>query len=126
MPGTYVGGAHDNGVIGNHIGTDVTGSFAVPNSHSGVRAREAESNIIGGSASGEGNVIAGNTRNQISVVQSLDTRIVGNSDGTDFSMAFGMENGEEGVFVVQGNNTLTGGPGSHEGNLITSARFAVP
>ena len=46
-------------VIGNFIGTDVTGAKAIPNGGNGVYVRDGHA-LVGGTAVGEGNVISGN------------------------------------------------------------------
>jgi len=53
-------GASGNQVQGNHIGTDVTGTAYLGNSSGGLSIWSAPSNTIGGTAAGEGNVIAFN------------------------------------------------------------------
>ncbi|HEY3932027.1 MAG TPA: M12 family metallopeptidase [Verrucomicrobiae bacterium] len=51
-----------NVVLGNYIGTDTSGSYAVPNTISGVfLAAGATGNLIGGATVGARNVISGNT-----------------------------------------------------------------
>lgn len=53
--------AVDNQVSGNYIGTDRSGSLAVPNGKSGIDiAQGATSNRIGGANAGDRNVISGN------------------------------------------------------------------
>jgi hypothetical protein len=54
-------GKDGNTVEGNYIGTDVSGTVALPNGESGVYIGVgAENNTIGGAADGEGNLIAFN------------------------------------------------------------------
>jgi hypothetical protein len=50
-----------NVIEGNYIGTDPTGTFAVPN-QDGISITNASYNIVGGTAPGAGNLISGNTR----------------------------------------------------------------
>ncbi|MEZ5729494.1 MAG: hypothetical protein R3E48_16780 [Burkholderiaceae bacterium] len=73
-------GAHDNVVLGNYIGTDASGSFGVANSNDGIRIIDAgtESNTIGGTLAGAGNLIAYNTGRGVDVVTGSHT-ILGNS-----------------------------------------------
>ena len=81
--------ATGNRVIGNFIGTDVTGSVALGNGFTGVNVSFAPGNTIGGTEPGEGNVIAANglTNNgsgiSISGLSSVDNRVAGNRIGTN-------------------------------------------
>ena len=56
---TSVGGDSNEVIQGNHIGTDATGSLALPNVDGVVV--DASDNTIGGTAAGAGNTIAQNT-----------------------------------------------------------------
>jgi len=47
-------------VIGNFVGTDVTGNKAIPNGAGGMWVRDGHASV-GGTAAGEGNLISGNT-----------------------------------------------------------------
>ena len=63
-----------NLVVGNFIGTDQTGTLAVPNALSGVILNgNASSNTVGGAAPGAGNVISGNMEYGIRVLGTLTT-----------------------------------------------------
>jgi len=58
----YGSGATDNLIEGNLVGTDATGKLTLGNSGIGVAIFSAGSgNTVGGTASGAGNVISGNT-----------------------------------------------------------------
>ncbi len=60
-------------VLGNLIGTDVTGTTALPNTLDGVRIDDSPNNTIGGIAAGARNIISGNSSNGITVTGSLST-----------------------------------------------------
>jgi CSLREA domain-containing protein len=53
-------------LMGNYIGTDVTGKNAIANGASGVWVRDGHASV-GGTAAGEGNLISGNTSHGIYV-----------------------------------------------------------
>jgi CSLREA domain-containing protein len=57
----------DNSVLGNFIGTDTAGTSATSNGESGVEIDYASGSTIGGTESGEGNVIAHNTGDGVTV-----------------------------------------------------------
>jgi hypothetical protein len=60
-------GTTGNSVLGNYIGTDVSGTTPIPNEF-GVEIRSgAHDNLIGGTAPGEGNLIAYNTEDGVLV-----------------------------------------------------------
>ena len=56
----YGTGADGNKVLGNYIGTDVNGTFSLRNGYGGVYIFYPRYNTIGGTAPGEGNIIAFN------------------------------------------------------------------
>lgn len=67
-------------VRGNYVGTDKTGSNAVPNAGDGIALWGGSSgNSIGGSAAGAGNVIAGNEAAGIVLRDGTGNAISGNS-----------------------------------------------
>lgn len=75
-------GAGNNQVLGNYIGTDVSGTLAVPNS-TGVSATSgstAAPTVIGGTTPGAGNLISGNATLGVYAAYSL---VQGNLIGTD-------------------------------------------
>jgi Secretion system C-terminal sorting domain len=54
-------GAEGNIIIGNYIGTDVSGTYAIPNTYGVLFDDGSYDNILGGSASGERNILSGNS-----------------------------------------------------------------
>jgi hypothetical protein len=75
-----IAGAVDNIIQGNLIGTDPTGTTAVPN-QAGIWI-DASNNAIGGASPGEGNVISGNMTWGISV-RGSNNMVTGNFIGVD-------------------------------------------
>jgi hypothetical protein len=116
-----------NQVMGNHIGVNVTGSTALGNGWSGIElCCEASSNVIGGTASGAGNLISGNANYGIFLggVGTDGTFIQGNLIGLDATGTFALPNAFDGVNVYGGAQlTQIGGtaPGARNvisGNLV--------
>jgi CSLREA domain-containing protein len=68
-----------NQVLGNYIGTDVTGTVSLGNARAGVNINDASTNTIGGVNVGEGNVIAYNQEEGV-IVQGTasDNMVSGN------------------------------------------------
>lgn len=105
-------------VLGNHIGTDLAGSTAVANQQSGVSVAETEGNQIG--TPGAGNVISGNVNNgvQVNNVPGGNT-IQANVIGAQSNGAGAVPNGGAGVSLLsEAIETLVGGAGAGEGNLV--------
>ena len=104
-------GTDGNVIAGNFIGTDVTGTTAIPNAaNGGVNVSGgATATRVGGVGSGEGNLIAGNAGPGVFVhgVGTDGTLIHGNRIGLA-SDGSALGNSAEGVFVLDG---ATGDPG---------------
>lgn len=59
---TEEAGTSNNHIQGNYIGTDSSGTLAIPNDRGGIGiGQNATGNFIGGIVPGSGNVISGNT-----------------------------------------------------------------
>src|SRR6185503_12156182 len=94
----FLTGAAGNQVMGNFIGTNVSGTFALGNGLDGVFINNAPSNKIGGTSPGAGNVISGNTVfNGVDVLGagSTGTLVQGNFIGTDVSGSIALGNGNQ-------------------------------
>jgi hypothetical protein len=113
-----------NQILGNLIGTDVSGTTALGNLGNGVLVGfEASNNIIGGSASGAGNLISGNKGDAgVKIMGSGTTGnvVLGNYIGTDISGTVPLANIEHGVVVYDmASNNIVGGSTSGARNLIS-------
>ncbi|MEI7769170.1 MAG: clostripain-related cysteine peptidase [Chloroflexales bacterium] len=78
-------GADGNLLLGNYIGTDVTGQFADGNAYNGVAIWQgARSNVVGSTSAGQGNLIGGNVQNGVWIggVGSDSNKVIGNYIGT--------------------------------------------
>jgi titin len=93
--GMQLYGTHDVQIQGNYIGTDVTGTAALPNYHSGIAADAgAFGNTIGGNVAGAGNVISSNLDSGVFLLQGAhDFVIAGNLIGTDATGTQALGNG---------------------------------
>lgn len=94
-------GAIGNQVVGNLIGTSLSGAAAVPNSADGVLVTVAGANIIGGTNSGAGNLISGNSSDgiELSGVSTTNTTVLGNRIGTDATGTAALANSVHGVNI---------------------------
>ncbi|MBM3238248.1 T9SS type A sorting domain-containing protein [Candidatus Poribacteria bacterium] len=109
--GIWNSGTNSNIVSGNYIGTDVTGIVALGNLVGVVFSTGAQSNIVGGTNSGEGNTIAFNSHAGVAV-QDTDTdynKISGNSTH---------DNGGLGIDIWDGGNDEIPAPIITSNNLV--------
>lgn len=108
-----------NSIIGNYIGTNATGTMALPNG-GGILVWGAGFNRIGGTRSGEGNLISGNKLSGVSVggLMVSDVVIIGNAIGTDVNGNATLGNGS-GIDIYDSvKHNFVGGATSDEGNAI--------
>ena len=114
------GSASSNSVIGNYIGTDVTGAADLGNGFNGVNIEGANNNIIGGTSTSARNIISGNDSPNVNIWSSASgNSIQGNYIGTDVSGALAV-GGYSGV-NIEGSATgnFVGGTSAGAGNLIS-------
>ena len=117
-------GASGNVISGNYIGAHPDGAGASENFMHGVRIYGgAHDNIIGGDSAGERNLLSGNTLDGVRIEGpgSDNNLVMGNYIGVDVSGIGTVENGENGVRIINGakNNTI-GGDTSAKGNVISA------
>ena len=117
-----------NTILGNRIGTDITGTVALPNQGHGIEI-DGSGVIVGGTAPGAGNVISGNDRDGIVIiangsfdVPADDNLVEGNFIGTDATGTRPLGNAANGVgvlgeFIGAADNTI-GGTTAGAGNII--------
>ena len=118
--GISIGEADSSVVQGNFVGTDLTGTQALPNSI-GIDLRAAANfNLIGGTNPQDRNLISGNTRLGIGVFRgSSSNTIQGNRIGTNLAGTGDLGNGEHGINFIKGAiNNLIGGIESGAANII--------
>lgn len=114
------GGATTNTIHGNFIGTNASGTGALPNVFDGVSLIEAQTNTIGGAMAGTGNVISGNGRHGLSCSGGSVTgnQVQGNLIGVAVNGTTPLGNGVNGVFLNAAQNTI-GGTMAGMGNVIS-------
>ena len=112
-------GVSGNSVQGNYIGTDVTGTLAIPNSEGIDLRTNASNNLIGGTAAGTGNLISGNTTAAIDIQTSDSNSVAGNLIGTTVTGLASLEN-REGIFLSGGaSHNIIGGTTAAARNIIS-------
>ncbi len=114
--GLYIGGSN-NSVQGNYIGTNAAGTAALPNQVGVLITGVGASNTIGGTVSGSGNLISGNSASGI-FASGSSTTVLGNRIGTNVAGTAPISNGT-GVRLFSASNSIIGGTTAGAGNLIS-------
>ena len=120
----YTGGASNNLVLGNYIGTDPAGKTALGNQNAGVTVLAAAGNQIGGTNSGAGNVISGNTQDGIFLTGGASGNLVqGNVIGLSAAGTNALPNGFNGISISGASSNTVGGVVSAARNLISGNAY---
>jgi len=109
-------------IQGNSVGTDVTGSYAIPNQTTGVVVAHATATnvLIGGTVPGAGNLISGNGKQGVYIAETNGPVLVeGNTIGTDRTGAYAIGNGGIGIELIAASGTTIGGTEPAARNLIS-------
>lgn len=121
--GIYVSGASAryNVVVGNKIGTDVTGTLALGNQYSGINVYYAPQVQIGGKDSASRNLISGNLYNGIDLtgIAATNSIIQGNYIGVDVTGMAKLSNVGAGIYIASACSNMIGGAVAGAGNLIS-------
>lgn len=111
-------GTSNNSVLGNYIGTDVSGTVALGTTGAGIRITiSALSNMIGDGTAGGRNVISGNGSTGVAIGNGSNNSILGNYIGTDATGTVALGNAAYGV-AINGASNNVGGTLEGEGNII--------
>jgi hypothetical protein len=133
--GNLISGNHGDGVFlglddaadsptanilqGNLIGSDATGTKALPNNGNGVDINRGLGNTVGGTAAGARNLISGNQLAGVYFDNGTQNVVEGNYVGTDPTGTAPLGNGGDGVEVVGSSSNIIGGVDPGAGNLIS-------
>lgn len=127
--GISIDGAGTSGttITGNLIGTDATGSAAIPNAFVGISITNgAPGTVIGGTTAAARNVISGNTNGSgISINgTATGTLIEGNFIGIDATGTAALPN-TIGISLSQTTGQVIGGTAAGAGNVISGNSFGI-
>ncbi len=96
-------------IVGNYVGTDVTGTRPLGNSHDG---------LILGLGLVQGNVIAANDIGIEEICEVCSLQVYGNFIGTDATATLDLGNLSDGIDGLIAGQLTVGGPGPGQGNVI--------
>ena len=110
-----------NQIQGNFIGTDITGARRLGNGLAGVRLLDAFSNVVGGTSTGAGNLISGNTNSGVYLLGLLSSNNIvrGNSIGTTSNGMATLGNAYTGITIANGPRNYIGGTLVESRNLVS-------
>ena len=113
-------GSNGNLVQGNVIGTNASGTAALPNAFRGVDIFNGApaNNIVGGATAGARNLISGNHFEGVGLFGAVGTLIQGNLIGTTAAGTAALANGSGGILILDGSNSSIGGVSAGAGNVI--------
>jgi len=123
--GVYILNGSGNTVLGNYIGTTITGAARLPNANNGVAiygaTGSAAGNQIGGALAAARNVISGNGGSGVNLVGAgaSGNVIQGNYLGTDVSGTLSISNVGDGITISGAVGNFIGGVNAGQGNLIS-------
>jgi parallel beta-helix repeat protein len=115
----FSAGATANVIQGNYIGTDVRGLVALANKFCGIYI-QSPGNTIGGTASGAGNLISGNSQYGIYLTNAANNLVQGNWVGTAVGGTTGLGNVWAGVGIFSAPANIVGGTVPGAGNLLSA------
>ncbi len=107
-----------NIIIGNRIGTDVTGNASIPNER-GIQLNMAQFNLIGNGTSGGRNIISGNAYYGIDMYEAHRNTLSGNIIGLDADGQSDLGNGSIGILCYASYNNMIGTGIPEGGNIIS-------
>ena len=130
--GVRVSGGLRTVVAGNYVGTDPAGTAAVGNARGGIFVNGGFSGItdmpggpigdtvIGGTATGAGNLISGNAAEGLEFVDAgTGSKVLGNKIGTDVTGGAPLANNGQGGIRANGDDPVQIGDDTGHGNLIS-------
>ena len=117
LNGIWDANGQSNQIIANYIGTDSTGAIATPNGLDGILLDHTTSDLVGGTSSGSGNVISGNTNDGINIQFGQQATLQSNIIGLNAAGTAALSNGQYGVEIQNSQQNLIGALSG--GNIIS-------
>lgn len=114
-----------NVIQNNFIGTDISGTLAIPNLQNGIYLNPANDTLIGSTVSLARNVVSGNSNIGIFVLNSSASQILGNYVGTNATGAAPVPNGAAGILSEYSYQTTVGGIDVGSKNVVSGNNTSV-
>jgi len=118
------GAATGSLIVGNYIGTDITGSNGLGNAQEGVELYSCSGNTIGGTIKGTRNVISGNGDDGVYITGGKMNLVQGNYIGTKADGVTALPNTGVGVDVYSSFSNTIGGTTATAANVIANSGYA--
>ena len=120
--GVQIYNTSNNVVEGDFIGTDESGTLPLGNNEYGygVYIYGSTGNTIGGTATGAGDVISGNTSYGVMINSSTGNLVEGDLIGVTAAGSAPLGNGGDGVFVFESSQNTIGGTTAAARNIISA------
>ncbi len=115
-------GSDFNTVIGNKIGTDVTGTQPLPNKAGAIAVGWATYSRIGGTEPGEGNIIYGESGIYVEGALTAPNYVLGNHIGFNMIGSINPDNGVS-ISLSGAQRSIVGGAILAEGNVIFQDQY---
>ena len=115
-------------IYGNWVGTNASGTEALPNQGPGILLVNTNHQTIGATANTDTtNVISGNRDDGIELRHKgvFTNRIRGNFIGTDFTGTLALPNQKAGIFINGSYDITIGGSSVGRGNVISSNQIGI-
>ena len=120
--GININGGSGNIVRGNYVGLNASGAAAIGNTPFGISVFNSQSNVIGGSGPGEGNVVSASSSINISLQGSANNNTLqGNLVGTDATGSDAVGTNQSGIYLIGSSNNLIGGTSAGARNVVAGS-----
>ncbi|MGO9920105.1 MAG: Calx-beta domain-containing protein, partial [Isosphaeraceae bacterium] len=125
--GVLVSGPEATGVtvIGNLIGTDITGELDLGNEEQGVLIDSATGVVVSGNAAGSQVISGNNVGVEIEGLSATANSVQGNLIGTDKSGTLALPNSQQGILIEGAPGNTMGGTTAAARNVISANRWGI-